>query len=125
MVLESDLEVYANKRWNDTGIDVAQGTEVAIVAEGAWIDGGIQVGPDGFERPWLNPVKWTRRCREAHWFELVAAAGRFDGPYYRIGRSGGFSAKRAGRLYLFANDAWLMYWNNKGALEIEVSVLAP
>ncbi len=46
--------------------------------------------------------------------------GQYDGPYHRIGTSGEFIADRAGRVQLFANDAWVMYWNNHGAIEADI-----
>jgi hypothetical protein len=119
--MSQKLQIFARPRWNDTGLDVTEGERViARSVSGHWIDGGVGSDALGFEKPWLTPWKWTRRCREARWFELVAVVGRFDGPYHLIARDGSFVAERAGRVYLFANDAWIMYWNNSGALEVEL-----
>ncbi|MFN3816218.1 hypothetical protein [Brevundimonas sp.] len=35
-----------------------------------------------------------------------------------------FSAPADGRLYLFANDARAMYWNNHGLAHVRIEVLA-
>ena len=35
-----------------------------------------------------------------------------------------FTAKESGYLYLFANDAWAMYGNNAGSLEVEITRLS-
>lgn len=114
------IQIEAGEKWNDADIDVEIGDEVEITASGTWYDSGIQAGPEGFFRWWLWPVGWTRRCASARWFELIAVVGRFDGPYHRIGRDGRFVATRAGRIYLFANDNWFRYGNNRGAISATV-----
>ena len=118
----TNVTVCAKRRWNDTKLDLREGDPVRITASGAWTDWTIPTDPGGFEKPHLAWLRWTRRCRDARWFELVAVIGKSDGPYHRIGREGRFTADRSGRLYLFANDAWIMYWNNKGAIEAEVTL---
>jgi hypothetical protein len=114
------MKIFARNRWNDTRLEVAAGDRVVVTASGTWHDSGIPSGPEGFEKPWLDPLAWTRRCRPAHWFELVAVVGQYDGPYHRIGTGGEFIADRAGRVQLFANDAWIMYWNNRGEIDVEL-----
>lgn len=117
------VEVFARCKWNDTGLDIIRGQTVRIVAEGQWIDSSIQASPDGFEKPWLNPVRFTRRLPSTPWFCLCATVDRMKRPIHRIGKSGEFVAGRDGRLYLFANDAWLFYANNKGSIQATVEVV--
>jgi hypothetical protein len=118
------IPVFARERFNDTNVDVEQGDRLLITARGEWIDAYIEAGPEGFRRWWLTPVGWTRRYPEARWFELVAVVGKNGGPYFRIGSCGEFTATKSGRAYLFANDTWFKYGNNKGQLEAEVTKLA-
>lgn len=114
--------VVARCRWNDTGIDVRQGQRVHITASGEWTDDTIRATPDGFEKPRLNPFRWARRLPSAKWFCLCATVGQMKKPIHRIGSAGEFIAGRDGRLYLFANDAWLFYFNNHGEITATITV---
>lgn len=58
----------------------------------------------------------------APWFCLCATVGQMKRPIHRIGSAGRFEAKRDGRLYLFANDAWLFYFNNSGSIETTIQI---
>lgn len=118
-----EVEVLASCKWNDTQLDIVCGQTVRIVAEGRWIDSSIPASPEGFEKPWLNLVRFTRRLPSAPWFCLCATVDRMKQPIHRIGKVGEFVAERDGRLYLFANDAWLFYGNNEGSIEATVEVL--
>jgi hypothetical protein len=40
---------------------------------------------------------------------------------FAIGARPTVIASGEGRLYLFANDLPLMYWNNSGALDVEIT----
>ncbi|MDO7836580.1 hypothetical protein Q4610_16155 [Sphingobium sp. HBC34] len=117
-----DTTVFAAYRWNDTEIDVVKGQAISIAAQGRWVDSSISATPDGFERPWLDPVQWLRRLPSAPWFCLCATVGQMKRPIHRIGSAGAFIADRDGRLYLFANDAWLFYFNNKGSIRASIEV---
>ena len=122
--MAKSVEVFARCKWNDTGIDIVKGQTVRIVAQGQWVDASIPASPDGFEKPWLNPVRFARRLPSAPWFCLCATVERMKQPIHRIGTSGEFVAGRDGRLYLFANDAWLFYGNNKGSIAATIAVAA-
>jgi hypothetical protein len=118
-----ETAVQSQCRWNDTGLDVEIGERIAIEAEGVWKDYRISCGPNGFVNTIMAPLNLTKRHRAARWFELVAVIGKFDGPYYRIGESATFECRTAGRLYLFANDAWYLYFNNSGSISARISVV--
>lgn len=53
---------------------------------------------------------------------LCATVGQMKRPIHRIGTAGRFEAEADGRLYLFVNDAWLFYFNNRGCIEADVRV---
>jgi hypothetical protein len=122
-MMGKQVEVMAASRWNDTGLDIRKGQSVRITASGNWIDGGITATPDGFDKPWLNPVRWSRRKPSAPWFCLCATIGQMKRPIHAVGTSGQFTAGRDGRLWLFANDAWLFYFNNKGTIRATIALV--
>lgn len=86
------------------------------------MDSSIACGPDGFERPWLDLVRWTRRAVSAPWFCLTASVGQMKRPLFPVGSNGSFTAPGDGRLYLFANDAWSFYFNNTGSIDATIDV---
>jgi hypothetical protein len=65
-----------------------------------------------------------RRFPEAKWFSLIGSIEKKKNTFFDIGRlieeNGIFTATTSGNLECFANDVWFMYWNNKGAIELEV-----
>lgn len=120
--MEHVRTVEAALRWNDTQLDIRAGQVVRITASGDWVDDWIKTTPDGFDKPWLTPLRFTRRLPSAPWFCLCATVGQMKRPIHRIGRAGEFVAGRDGRLWLFANDAWLFYYNNKGSISATITV---
>jgi len=120
--VKNSAEIFAAERWNDTLIDVLEGQRITITAEGSWTDSTIVCGAGGFERPWLNLVRWTRRAPGASWFCLTASVGQMKRPLFPVGSRGSFQAPCEGRLYLFANDAWAFYFNNSGFISAVIDV---
>jgi len=120
--MDTTVEVKAALRWNDGMLDIREGQVVRITASGEWTDDWIRTTPAGFDKPWLAPVKFTRRLPSAPWFCLCATVDRMKRPIHRIGTGGEFVARRSGRLWLFANDAWLFYFNNKGSITATITV---
>lgn len=110
-------------RWNDSKIDIRKGQMVRITATGTWIDDWIEATPDGFEKPWLTPLRFARRLPSAPWFCLCATVDQMKQPIHRIGSAGEFEAGRDGRLWLFANDAWYFYRNNSGCISATITVV--
>lgn len=112
----------ANRRWNDTGIDVAYGDVLHFSAIGNWFDASYEASPDGYDAPvWLDILARLRRCPDANWFELCGVIGRVSTGAFAIGSKSEISMPRNGRLYLFANDVKGFYWNNSGALQVTIS----
>lgn len=117
-----EVDVLACRQWNDSGIDVTEGQTVRISASGEWTDWRISTGPNGFERWYLRPFVFLKRCRRAPWFCLIASIGKDARTCHVVGDKGGFTAKSSGRLYLYANDAWSKYGNNSGRIVAKVEV---
>lgn len=117
--------VYADRLWNDSGIDVARGqTYNFTVPNGEkWIDWSKTCGADGYTSNWLiRPWESFRRVPEAKWFQLVGTIGRSIRPPIVIGSQLiGFSAPYPGRLYFFANHLPWMCWNNKGMIAVRIT----
>jgi len=145
---EERVHVDASSWWNATALQVQPNETYALLADGVWYDADIEATAAGYTRLLLAPFGWARRARKANWFSLVAAvhstsglgkvrpsAGNFvsgwidscrhglrscDGAsdLTDIGEHGMLTVRRAGHLYLFANDAFFAYCNNRGAITV-------
>lgn len=128
------VRVFASSLWNWTGIYMKEGTRYRFeVPEGqAWLNGGTPSGAQGTPGNGMQRLfAWSRRVREANWFELCGAishagqGGNTGVPprpfYFRIGRELEIEAPYSGYLYCFANDASWAYWNNQGSLRVEIT----
>lgn len=117
--------VRADTRWNDSGIDLVPGCDYSFIVPNGetWTDWTEACGPDGYKStPLLRFWEEFRRVREADWFTLIGTIGRSARPPIIIGsKLLNFPPPYPGRLYLFANDVWCMYWNNKGQIDLKVT----
>ncbi|WP_428152348.1 hypothetical protein [Brevundimonas sp.] len=110
--------ICARERWNDTGVDVTAGEPVHFRISGTWYDAGEEATFEGYAKPLFAPVAWLRRYPGARWFALIAcvertrhcAPVRADRPFVPV---------TSGRVYMYANDLWPMYSNNRGQLTVE------
>ena len=121
------VTVEARKPWNDTRIDVKTGeTLIFTVFPGQWHDAGISSTAGGYNPPLgLRPWGWLLCNQKGRWFELTGAVGRTITTAFAIGDGGRIRMPATGRLYLFANDVPLFYWNNHGALSVEIKQVSP
>lgn len=114
--------ILAREAWNDTGILLVAGQEYRLTATGRWVDWYIPCDADGFASPnpafW--PFEWLRRAPAERWFALVGALERDPRTMFLIGAQRTVIAPASGELTCFANDVWLAYWNNRGALQLTV-----
>jgi hypothetical protein len=117
--------VYANKPWNDSGINVVWGQRYNFrVPEGeTWIYRRRTCNADGHPSTWLTrPWESLRRIPEARWFQLVGAIQRSTKSAIVIGRGlSDLLALYPGRLYFFANDLPWMYWSNTGTIAVRIT----
>ncbi len=113
--------IQAREYWNDTGIDLTAGEEYRLAATGRWKEAWMECGPEGYQRLWLRPVGWMRRMPGEPWMALVGSIGGEPTRMFRIGAELVIRARYSGRLFCFANDVGVMYWNNSGSVELTVT----
>ena len=120
-------------------IQLALGKTYRFRASGTWRDAGIEVDARGYPLPdrgyaafGIRGTRQTifelserwRRVPEANWFALICTVGKTTATAFDVGRilarDGVYIAEHNGPLYCFANDLPFMYWNNHGAITLEV-----
>ena len=72
----------------------------------------------------LRLAEPLRRKWHANWFALIGAQRSLFARRFVISDSVTYRALRNGKLWCFANDAWFMYFNNKGSVEVTIEELA-
>lgn len=114
--------IMARPRWNETAIYLEAGAEYRLSATGTWYDGSIACLPDGYDSPngLLRRFERFRRAPDEKWFALIGAIDRDIATLFRIGQSAIVRPSRSGLLTCFANDMWLMYFNNRGSVRLKV-----
>jgi hypothetical protein len=117
--------IDSRRWWNHTRIGVVSGATYSLVVGGDqhWWDCRTKTGPDGYEAPKLNKYRKWRRVPSARWFALIGTIDRRKEPCVVIGQSCRWTAPVTGELVCFANDAWIMYFNNCGSLTLTVQRL--
>jgi hypothetical protein len=117
------VTVRAHDLWTDTGLDVVDGAVYECSARGHWWDLFLRSDADGYDTPWWNPTQLLtegrRRVPDARWFALCGAVDRDETRAFVIGTRVQLRLA-AGRLMCFANDIRGFYWNNHGAVELEI-----
>lgn len=113
--------IRAAERYNATGILVTAGQSIRVEASGEWTDWSVVTTAAGYEKILLRPFAPLRRVRSAPWFSLCGSVGASDAHLFAFEADGTTVAPASGPLYLFANDIWFMYWNNKGSLLVTVT----
>jgi hypothetical protein len=116
------VSIRAGAKWNDTGFDVAAGESYEFRAAGEWVDWIIRTDANGYESSegYLKPLERFRRAPQQRWFALIGAVNRRKENQFLIGIDRKAKMRAAGRLYCFANDIPLLYWNNKGVVELKI-----
>ena len=80
--------VYADRLWNDSGVDVASGQAYNFTVPDSekWIDWRTPCGADGYHStPLLRPWEELRRVPDANEFQLIGTVGRSTKPPIVIG----------------------------------------
>jgi hypothetical protein len=120
------VQVHADRRWNDSGIDVMLGQiyNFAVPRSEIWMHRHIQSDANGWtsSKLLLRVLERFRRVRKANWLELIGTIGKSsDAPLLIGSQLTAFTPRTSGRLYLFANGAHFTYWNNAGVVAVRVT----
>lgn len=115
--------IPADQRWTRV-CDLRQGATYAFKASGTWTDWYIDAQADGYDRAWLKPFTGLKVKPAAHWLTLLGDIDQEKATTFIIGESlETWIAPKNGVLYCFANDIPVMYWNNRGAVELTCTEL--
>ncbi len=128
------VPVYAHQFYNRTGVVLEAGRTYRFKAKAGktWKDGGIECGPDGWDRDhpdcnWIKDIgvkamEPFRRVPDADWFCLIGSVGDKDGELFSIGKATvTHTPTRSDEFCPFANDLKRMYANNDGFIEVTVT----
>ena len=114
------VPILARPQWNDTGIMVHQGVVYQVVARGRWYDGSQPAGPTGYDSLVLSWAERWRRSPPDRWFALICSVDRDEDHLVSVAAGAEHSFIKSGQLTCFANDWWMMYWNNWGYVEMTI-----
>ena len=112
--------IESREKWNRSGVRVVAGLTYRYQAAGHWKDWYLECDADGYSNVFMGLVGWTKRVPGAKWFQLIGVVDQDMRYVLRLGREGTFTAPASGELWAFANDAGIAYWNNSGAVELQV-----
>jgi hypothetical protein len=117
------VTVQASKKWNETGIRLIAGQEYEFKATGEWVDLIYHSDAEGYASPnwYMRMSERWRRVRKDNWFALIGALDYDPSSFFKIGTSCMKVMERSGTLTCFANDVSIMYWNNKGSIQLTVT----
>ena len=120
---EVAVGIQARRRWNDTGIDLYKGQSYLLRSSGEWCDWHYLASPRGYKsrNTAQRLTTWVRRHHAADWFTLVGSISKRRNTYFVISSGGEYRPARHGRLFCFANDIWLFYFNNSGYVQLAVT----
>ncbi|HEX9968925.1 MAG TPA: LecA/PA-IL family lectin [Acidimicrobiales bacterium] len=116
--VEAEVDVPATQVWTNSGIELARGDEVVVLARGEIVHSTthrLKCGPDGAKPNDANLLK------EAGHGALLAKIGRTGLPFL-VGKEKTFTASDKGELYLGVNDTGTD--NNSGRFTADVEVSA-
>jgi hypothetical protein len=120
------IEIQANDPWCPTPVVLTAGERYFFRASGSWLDWREEHDANGASVPKLQAFKRLIRCKaqDAEWFTLIGSIDKKPQSFFAIGDGlrwpTGWVAPASGRLSCFANDVRLMYFNNHGAITLQV-----
>jgi hypothetical protein len=134
------VNVYANLKYNVTGIKLPAGSKVMFTVKAGqkWYDADIECGPEGWDadkeidnrllRWGIKLTESKRRFADAEWFELTGCFNKDLGSCIHVLKHTTKQKKlvvdAGGELYFFANDLKSKYGNNRGRISLVVQRLA-
>ena len=122
----AQIAICARPWWNATGILLEAGSNYRFSCDLSqqWFDASIPSGADGYisKNVLQSMTEKLRRVPVENWFVLMGAIDKDSSTTFRIGSMlNSYSPSKTGQLYCFANDLWLFYFNNSGALSILIT----
>ena len=117
------IRVSARRRWNPLGVLARPGETFLFACQGRWWDLHLGSGPEGQPGNCIQRrVEHLKRMRDAPWFCVIGSLGTDGEALFAIGAGGKWTntTRRTAPLYAFANDVPGFYWNNWGAIRMEV-----
>ncbi len=119
--------IKARRWWNKTPFYLETGKTYRFSASGTWIDWTHKASATGFYADKLESCEKWRREPDAKWFSAIGRINKKKNTQFDIGKllegDTPYTATASGVLYCFANDVRFMYWNNKGAIDLQVEEL--
>jgi hypothetical protein len=118
--------IASRTHWVRTGIQLRRGLDYRFEATGRWTDLIYRCDADGYQsKNWvLGLFERARRVPAAPWFALIGALDSDRANRFVIGTQTTYQPVGDGELLCFANDLWLMYFNNHGTIELQVTEVA-
>ncbi len=132
------VDICACKPWNRSKIMVKKGEvykfEFKLEEVDDWVDGKTSSTPNRGWREFLPNVMGTlggfyKRSDQANWYALIGSIGRDEEKTFAIfddSKNTPVSEKTMdddGELYIFANDMWGRYGNNRGTLKLSITLI--
>ena len=127
-----DVLVTCEARWVSTPALVSSGRQIRTSASGRWKDAYVGCGPEGYWAPLFYLLgRPPRAPDDFRYFRLMGRIAEPEAPpaeddlsaTFVLGAGRTITPSRSGRLYVFANDRWDRYFNNKGAVTLSVEQL--
>ena len=119
--------IKANHRLVKTPFELEKGRVYLFSATGKWTDFFIRAPASGYCCFLLKGLERWRRVPGAKWFSLIGQIDNRQETRFDIGKlledNSPYESAATGVLHCFANDLSFMYWNNWGAIELEVEEL--
>ena len=122
------LRIRAHPYLNHAELFVFPGETYAIAPKKGqrWVDWFIRCGPEGYQWSWTDRFKSQLRNPNAQFFALMVTVADDDGASQPVtthehSTLDRFEPMQRGELTFFANDIKGWYWNNWGAIEVQVT----
>lgn len=111
---EIEIVVDPGNRYHPTGLLVTIGEQYRFEAHGMWKDASRICSPEGWSAWWTFLVKPWSRLPGKKFFYLCGNVNRDECTNFPIGSRAEKTMEIAdGQLYMFANDLWYFYGNNR------------
>ncbi len=119
-----NVTVNAAESWQDSGLFIEAGQRLTIQASGTWRDRAGSTDANGRPSQPLNGRRNEVALPGAPFMMLVGKIGD-DGVPFRIGTQTELTASRPGQLLLMANDRYAGLDDNRGRVEVRVTMPRP